>query len=340
MRLEPKMPVEDVNDRRRLLRRVTALVLGGAAVLLLLAVVAGSVAAHRVPAACNGCHAPRIRETHAASAHADVRCVECHQGCTGMLGLAGAAHIAEGLLHLSSASHSTVGRVTDDSCLGCHPGTPAQEAAVSKGVRMSHAGLSEGGYRCIDCHEELVHGATPGKMRVPTMSMCIECHDGITASATCIACHPERSGEEGERLRDQEFAQTHGANWKVSHGLGDLTTCGVCHQPEKCLGCHDVELPHPADFGLTHGPTAVESDTEACVRCHTQAFCTSCHGMPMPHPDGFLARHSTEAASRTDKRCLVCHTSTNCDECHIQHTHPGIKHRLRPPTGMYKEGMK
>jgi hypothetical protein len=303
---------------------------------LVLAAIAGSLTMANVPAACRACHETRIADGLDSSAHAGTSCVACHSGYRTFGGLAGLTHAIGGLLHPSAASASTAGSVPDDSCLACHPQGVTYETVVSRGVRMSHIGLSDAGYRCVDCHEPLVHGTAEGKLAVPTMGTCTTCHDGQAESAACDTCHPERAADDGTRLRDAEWAVTHGADWERAHGLGDLTTCGICHTPEKCESCHGIKLPHPSDFGILHGTEAIAVGAATCQTCHTAAFCTSCHGIEMPHPEGFLERHSEEAESLTDKRCMVCHVSANCNECHERHLHPGSSHRLRPPTGMYE----
>lgn len=298
-------------------------------------VAGGAALVNKSPQTCNRCHESGIATAYTASSHASVTCTRCHSALLEAAGLAGAAHIAEGGLRLEAASGSTVGRVPDAACNACHVSTDLLLVTESRGIRMSHRGLVEGGYQCIDCHEGVVHGTPKGKLRVPTMGMCMGCHDGTKAPKSCDTCHVGRTAEDGRRLGDAEFRLTHGPKWRSTHGLGDLTACGTCHLPSKCEKCHGMPLPHSSSFGATHGSQAIQKGIDKCTSCHTQAFCTSCHGMEMPHPQGFLSQHSGIAKSYTDERCMVCHTSANCNECHIRHTHPGRKNRLREPTGMY-----
>lgn len=335
MRIAPRDKGADPpGDERSLLRALgrAGVVLG---ILLVAVTVVGSIVVGRVPGVCGSCHDPQIRDSHAGSAHAPVLCVECHTPHRTFLGLSGMVHSVGGAVMPSATSRSSMVAVPDAACLACHAPEAILEVVVSRGVRMSHAALSDNGYACVDCHESLVHGTPEGKLAVPTMGMCTKCHNGRDVSAACATCHPERAADDGDRLRDAEWGVTHGTGWEQAHGLGDLTTCVICHEPSKCEGCHGVLLPHPVDFGIVHGGQAIAIGASTCRTCHTSAFCASCHGIEMPHPDGFLPSHSKVAAGLVDGRCMVCHVPANCNECHERHTHPAFNHRLRPPTNMY-----
>ncbi|MDO8847562.1 MAG: cytochrome c3 family protein [Coriobacteriia bacterium] len=334
MPIDPQDP-DSIERRRRALRLIGRTAAGTALLLVLVGIVGSSVVTY-APGACVGCHDARVLDGHETSAHADVSCLECHTAYSAFGGLVGATHAVGAVLRPSGAARSSAGAVDSASCSTCHPHESTVQVTISRGVRMSHAGLTEGGYECVDCHEGLVHGVAAGKLPVPTMGMCTRCHDGIAETAQCDTCHPERAPDDGDRLRDAEWAITHGSGWEQAHGLGDLATCGVCHEPGKCVKCHGTRLPHPSDFGVTHGQEAIAVGAASCKTCHTDAFCASCHGIDMPHPDGFLPEHSQIAEGMTDGRCMVCHVSANCNECHERHLHPGSSHRMRPPTGMYE----
>lgn len=336
------MPRNNVRDESDISCRIPSsshrrlrLVCGTVLALLTVTVLALDLAAWS-PAVCRACHRETLGDGSNTPGHESIGCMECHQGYRSLVKLVGAGHIVEGALTPGASAYSAVGSVEDEACVSCHPVEKLLEVVESRGVRMSHRGLPEGGYVCVDCHEALVHDTPDGKLPVPTMGMCTTCHDGASAASSCDTCHPERAADDGDRLHDAEWAQTHGAEWEKGHGLGDLSTCGVCHKPEKCTSCHGVPLPHPADFGVLHGHQAIELGQAMCRTCHTDAFCSSCHGIEMPHPTGFLQQHSAVAKNRTDGRCLACHTSANCNECHERHTHPGARHRMRPPTEMYE----
>jgi hypothetical protein len=117
----------------------------------------------------------------------------------------------------------------------------------------------------------------------------------------------------------------HGANWKTTHGLGDQKSCATCHPANYCQRCHKVPIPHPVDFGKTHGQIAM-ANNGACKVCHksSKVFCDACHGgTVMPHPKGFTSLHTKVASSTKDPTCIRCHVDTDCEDCHRLHVHPG-----------------
>lgn len=321
---------ESAHVTRAFMGRIGIAVVAPLAVLVFV----GAIVGGHSSLACQTCHDPRIDETYRASSHSSVPCTSCHSAYSAFGGLGGVMHSVEGLVPGGGARATSV-TVTSEACVKCHAAA-ALQVKVSRGVRMSHVGLAEAGYACVDCHEGVVHGVPEGKLPVPTMGMCTKCHDGAKAPSTCDTCHPDRAADSGKRLGDAEWAITHGSDWQRTHGLGDLTTCSACHTADKCAKCHNTQLPHPADFGITHGHEAIRAGAASCRMCHTTAFCASCHGIDMPHPTGFLKQHSTVASGIEDKRCMVCHVSANCNECHERHAHPGSKHRFRAPTNMYE----
>jgi len=156
------------------------------------------------------------------------------------------------------------------------------------------------------------------------MDDCLGCHKAKNAPMECNTCHDEE-GEEGQEITaNGPWQVTHGPAWEKTHGLGDQDTCHTCHPADFCSKCHGVPVPHPIDFGATHGQYANENTSE-CLVCHKsqRRFCDACHGMAMPHPDKFLEAHVRVAGGRTDPRCIRCHVASDCDACHALHVHPG-----------------
>lgn len=287
-----------------------------------------------VPRSCDVCHAEGgERAEWAASAHAGIGCGKCHADRSFALGLGNSAKLAyEARLTLTGQRPGERAWVPDSACLECHSSIEDAPPVVSGGLRMAHVGISEGGLRCTDCHADAAHEVDDGRIPQPTMSTCATCHNGIAVSGECDLCHTGDRDEGEAREIDAEWAATHGANWEEMHGMGDLSTCVLCHEHSKCAGCHGVDLPHNQAFASSHGDLAKKA-RDACTSCHTQAYCESCHGIEMPHPEGFLAEHPSIATGLTDPACERCHTTTNCNECHVRHTHPGRVEPMRPPGG-------
>ncbi len=191
---------------------------------------------------------------------------------------------------------------------------------------MSHSTCTAKSRACSDCHRDAVHTVVGGSPGVPTMDGCLACHATIQRSEGCELCHVGK----GETKGATPWSVTHGPKWKLTHGAGDLTTCGFCHTTGTgCSDCHAM-MPHPDGWAKTHG-TGVDASRKNCVTCHTNAFCDGCHGMPMPHPTGWLKAHTTDTKDRKDPLCARCHLSEDCDACHLAHTHPGrIRGKVTP----------
>jgi hypothetical protein len=153
------------------------------------------------------------------------------------------------------------------------------------------------------------------------MERCVACHTERNASLECETCHDDKVDR--EQVTSTIWRVTHGSTWQVTHGMGDTDSCATCHHPTYCSRCHGVALPHPADFGTTHGAPA-QAARAKCSQCHDRkAFCDDCHGISMPHPASFLPKHSKLAAERHDGACMKCHYESDCDNCHTRHIHPG-----------------
>lgn len=303
--------------RARLVAIVAAAVLVFAAAIALLA---GPVTL-AVPRSCRLCHTPALAyDQWALSSHRKVTCARCHEDRAAVAGLGNSFALVAYVGLRGDASPGAV-NVSDAACLGCHNGIGSEAASVVAGLRMSHAGLSEGGYQCTECHAQVAHKVPAARDVGVTMSTCARCHNNVTVSGACALCHPTTETVVGARLRDPVWSRTHGANWRQLHGMGDLSTCTICHSTTYCQKCHGVPLPHSTGFIATHGAQALKSLPE-CTSCHLQSFCDSCHGIPMPHPSGFLPAHSKVAKGLNDVRCIKCHTPDNCAECHARHIHP------------------
>lgn len=297
--------------------RILFAALGFVAVLLALAATVGSL-----PSVCGSCHAMKpFAEGLEQSAHAGVDCYKCHAAPStgGWLGFK-AAEITRmyvpGLFGAEASGPST--HIERGRCLACHESVLM--ATVASGIRINHGTCAPSG-SCDACHSAVAHGEATRWITEPTMEDCIACHRDQGAAVACDTCHAGKS--QAERLSQGPWAITHGSNWEQTHGMGDLRTCNVCHEPSKCAGCHGVDLPHPAGFGGTHSASAIAAP-DSCGQCHDRtAFCNACHGIEMPHPQGFLPGHRDIATGYDDASCMTCHHRQDCDRCHVMHTHPG-----------------
>ncbi|MHB8049986.1 MAG: hypothetical protein ACYDHQ_02045 [Coriobacteriia bacterium] len=297
--------------------KIALAVLGLTVSLLVLAATVGSA-----PSVCGSCHAMKpFAQALERSSHADVHCYACHLarstgGWPGFKATELTRMYLPGLLGAEVTGSTT--RIERGNCLACHE--DVLTATTESGIRISH-GLCAPTGSCDTCHSAIAHGEATRWITMPVMEDCIACHREQGASVDCGTCHTDKS--QTARLSQGPWAITHGANWEKTHGMGDLRTCGVCHEPSKCAGCHEVGLPHPAGFGQTHSTDAL-AHPDSCAQCHDrQSFCAGCHGIEMPHPQGFLPDHRTIATGHDDASCITCHQQQDCDRCHVMHTHPG-----------------
>ena len=274
------------------------------------------------PRSCTACHISKVAysDWHTSS-HASVRCERCHTDRAYLAGVGNSFALASDALgSLGGASGGSV-VVPDSACTSCHPQSELLRPVVSGSLRMSHAGLAEGGFRCMDCHSGVAHKVPASPASVPTMSTCARCHNNVKVSGKCAVCHTQQKSADVVRRSDPEWSKTHGPQWRQLHGMGDLSNCTMCHEPQECQKCHGVPLPHDENFIADHGKTALQSK-QLCLNCHNQSFCDNCHGFPIPHPAGFLPAHSKIAKSVEDPRCIRCHIADDCAMCHKSHVHP------------------
>ena len=278
--------------------------------------------------ACSRCHTAQSVAL-AASPHSSIACGTCHFSVRGETSgrfdvLARMAPSSVSGVRLEGAGREVGSRV----CLSCHAKILAGGVLSKNGLRINHSRCSVASL-CEDCHSQSIHGASTRLVRSPSMTDCVACHVANKALVGCSTCHDGKLPV--NRVRDPEWARTHGADWKRLHGTGDLRSCVSCHATDSCRRCHGIDFPHPVNFGASHGALAKNVGTGACLTCHkSSAYCAGCHGIEMPHPAGFLRVHSKVATSDTDPKCSTCHVQDDCDQCHIYHVHPG---GTQPPVG-------
>lgn len=295
--------------------------------LLLALVIVGAVSAASAvsPSFCATCHEDEAQAL-AESTHSEVSCDSCHRR-EGAAGLVENRFWVAGMVIESPvrAFFPSGGKanVATASCLSCHAShMPA--TAVRNGVRMNHEAPVGDGWPCQRCHRNVGHAAR--SLASYTMGTCLGCHStGPHNLSSCDTCHPVGERPSAVRAVPATWEITHGANWRQTHGMGDLATCGACHSRTYCVSCHDIALPHPPNYLSVHGDDVIKLGENTCTGCHDAASCDACHGgVEMPHPPGLLKSHSSEVESFGREVCERCHASASCEGCHARHTHPGI----------------
>ena len=301
----------------------TQTLISAGVILLLTSVLFVAVAGSGSAAFCGSCHAMRpYALAYASGAHDGAGCVSCHASSLAdrisMPGRVLGGMVPRAISGADEVSGPALG-MPDDGCNSCH-GQDVEDIIDRNGIRVLHPTCARAA-TCADCHGDVPHGNAVRVRRAYTMESCTVCHQRDGATLECGVCHSEHT--QRERLERGPWQVTHGAQWAQTHGLGSLTSCGVCHPSDYCVRCHGTALPHPIGFGQSHGDEA-KRDLAVCEACHdTDTLCTPCHGVDMPHAEGFLKSHSAIATDVDDPVCSRCHDSQECIACHERHIHPG-----------------
>jgi hypothetical protein len=117
--------------------------------------------------------------------------------------------------------------------------------------------------------------------------------------------------------------------------LSSSLTCQSCHPKALCLSCHQVQLPHAADW--ISGGHALEGfvNKKLCLECHDQASCQKCHSGSTPHDEDWVKGHAQEAKVM-QTWCTNCHQSDFCLICHSDTTVYKLKNQLPQPKTKFK----
>lgn len=327
-------PPSKTNDSRRRRGRIVLSV-----VVCMLALLFAAVGVTSLPAVCAICHKSQSVATD-KTAHASTGCYDCHveSGVWGFPAQKNAeffrmypkAVFSDGL----QGPASTLGR---SACLGCHEDV-LKRVVSGDGLSIRHSVCAPGA-TCDGCHSTVAHPKNVRWIMNPSMEACVACHRARGASLVCETCHTSEP-EERRSIRGA-WQHTHGSTWRRTHGMGDQSQCGICHASDFCGRCHGAPVPHPVDFGATHGTYALR-DRDKCQVCHKSEkdFCFECHKTPMPHPASFLKGHMTVAKSLSDPACIRCHVDTDCGTCHTYHTHPGGGQGVPVPWSAQSESVR
>lgn len=225
----------------------------------------------------------------------------------------------------ADSSHSAADKLypTMDVCGDCHdiedakgcgqchrnPDDPSASPNPERSILFNHQVHVKKGTDCARCHDGVGQSTQPGPDDMPTMNVCLDCHDRTVADKACKVCH-------GDRIT---LSDIHPIGWRHAHAeraATDNTWCRGCHRQERfCLDCHrgDNTLGniHELNYAFTHGLDAGSKEID-CARCHDRkTFCVGCHEgenrMPLLHSTaGWLANHG-RAAQDDVENCASCH---------------------------------
>lgn len=212
----------------------------------------------------------------------------------------------------------------DETCGLCHLIADEPEAIerTEREILFNHQFHLDNNVDCMTCHSGIDNSPAAGRHFLPSMKICLDCHNGQKADNSCAKCH---SG-------NITLSDIHPLDWRHQHGdkaSSDMNYCLDCHsQNQFCLSCHFGDNTnrqiHELNFQFTHGLDA-QSKNADCAKCHSrQMFCVSCHEsgnrMPLAHSTtGWINLHG-QAAKDDVENCASCHNSGDptCAEsgCH------------------------
>lgn len=292
------------------------------------------------PVLCRSCHEMELRASSwESSAHAQVRCVECHQSPTEWYELPervadrGVMLVHDIRTHFSGdfdgepidALPAHAEAITDEVCLSCHD--PNRKATSGFRILIDHAEHAKRNGSCASCHVRTAHPEETRGTPLTLMSQCYTCHGTAQhpdASDACDTCHPAGYDLVPESHANSRWARGHGET-----ALDDAVLCTMCHTQSECRACHGIEMPHPprwAEGALGHAESARE-DTTVCEQCHEGGsdLCTMCHHTSYePMKGAWVAQHAAEVDDEGQEYCLRCHEQRYCSYCHTRLVEDGV----------------
>lgn len=242
------------------------------------------------------------------------------------------------------------------ACVGCHPGWQRDRVVERtyitppplKFAHAEHTGIS-----CDGCHPDVRAVDLATTRQLPTMALCLTCHQNGGQERQCAKCHLATLGG----LLETQFAHGRlvpsGSASGEAHEPGFGTdhkrpareigaTCTACHDRSECVACHQGVIKpmefHPGNYLLTHAVEARRGNPD-CSACHrAESYCVGCHersglgtrgdrGFDSSrteaqfHPAGWAASgmganaHGREA-QRNIAACASCHREEDCVRCH------------------------
>lgn len=295
------------------------------------------------PPFCRTCHLmDPYYDSWERSAHAGVKCTECHFE-PGTLGTVRGKFQA--LTQLAKYVTRTAGTrpwadVSDASCVrsGCHASASLEGPIAFDGVRFDHGPhlLEPRGQRlrCVTCHSQVLvdrHFAVEP-------SVCFTCHfhpgaDGRAPARTseCTTCHapPAETLTVAGRPFDHDAFLRRGVACQECHA-GAVAGAGTVHD-QRCRSCHGEPeiLARRGDTALMHRAHVTDKKVE-CSECHVEIVhgleavanehpagdggCSACHDGPHDAARLVLAGRGVEGVESHPSRMAETHVA--CAACH------------------------
>ncbi|MBN2195283.1 MAG: cytochrome c family protein [Polyangiaceae bacterium] len=239
---------------------------------------------------------------------AGLACTDCHRAATTsrrakdlLLPKGTACDRCHHTDHRDPDALATAG-ASEPQCTTCHtlaggdPNRVLRQQYPHPNLQFDHSVHANRNIGCGQCHVGAATGRREGRLALPSMRRCADCHFAIGASRgdaprRCSTCHLSEGGVLRKSFPTGKLSPprwlgnaAHGADFVRRHhdAAGrNSRFCANCHQERECASCHDGRTRnrnlHPNDWLNLHGRASNQASLR-CTNCHReQSFCLACH---------------------------------------------------------------
>ncbi len=247
---------------------------------------------------------------YCSTCHSEKFCSDCH-------GLE-MPHPAE-----FKKGHGDASRAQAEKCIMCHG---VQEE--TKFCASCHHGSAIGWTFDKTAAWGVQHGPAAGKVGVKSClgachetKFCLDCHTSTKAlPASHSAADWTKPATPAMTVYGKTPAKATAQHTAAANASAD--TCAICHGDGGigaafCVGCHQTELPHNAEFKKFHSATG-KANAAACANCHGfKELCSNCHHVGASLTVAWKIQHGAAVAENGSTTCLKgCHKQEDCVSCH------------------------
>jgi nitrate/TMAO reductase-like tetraheme cytochrome c subunit len=137
----------------------------------------------------------------------------------------------------------------------------------------------------------------------------------------------EEAAEEAAEHEEEKAAEGEGLHLVA---VDKVDYCATCHiEATFCMGCHGMEMPHPAEFKEKTHPQVAKTKMDKCDMCHqvkktNYQFCNECHhgtkvNWKYDPKVAWRTQHAKAVSTNGVSTCFgACHDQKFCVECHTK----------------------
>ncbi|MBI5476788.1 MAG: hypothetical protein HY964_08650 [Ignavibacteriales bacterium] len=219
--------------------------------------------------------------------------------------------------------------VLANNCSYCHldPDNIQPLKQHPREIIFSHEKHTAKSIECTNCHRGLDEVKYASSDNMPSMDLCVTCHEKNNVSKDCNTCHTNLIGLIPKTHLEGEFKKDHKRQTRFG---GVANNCSTCHDESFCQNCH-------AGIELKKYDSKKEYSTDPSARIQLKDSPKELK-LQQVHELNYKFTHSIDARSKRID-CNSCHDqSTFCVECHqtsgninqmkikpLNHSEPGFK---------------